>query len=175
MSRLTRLAAAVLLAALPSAAAMAAETKAPHNSPEQAKTIGDLRNVGTAMWQWYKAVQAPHRSESAHKAAEAAAQGPQDVADVPVISRADLAKLLVPTYIAAIPEKDGWGHPYEYHLNTTDPNAPRVMALRSAGRDGKFSGNVYEIAAFAASDTDQDIAWFDGYFVRWPEAPQKGK
>jgi hypothetical protein len=175
MSRLTSLAAAVLLAALPSAAAMAAETKAPQNSPEQAKTIGDLRNVGTAMWQWYKTVQAPHRSESAHKAAEAAAQGPQNITQVPVISREDLAKLLVPTYIAAIPEKDGWGHAYEYHLNTTDPNAPSVMALRSAGRDGRFSGDVYKIGGFTPSDTDQDIAWFDGYFVRWPEVPQKGK
>jgi hypothetical protein len=175
MSRLTRLAAALLLAVLPSAVATAAGAGAPQKPPEQMKTVGDLRNVGTAMWQWYKVAQAPHRSESAHKAAEAAAQGPQDITDVPVISRQDLAKLLVPTYIDAIPEKDGWGNAYEYHLNTKDPNAPRVMALRSAGRDGKFSGDVYKIGSFTASEADQDIVWFDGYFVHWPEAPQKGK
>jgi hypothetical protein len=138
MSRLTRLAAALLLAVLPSAVATAAGAGAPQKPPEQMKTVGDLRNVGTAMWQWYKVAQAPHRSESAHKAAEAAAQGPQDITDVPVISRQDLAKLLVPTYIDAIPEKDGWGNAYEYHLNTKAPggtaSSPATSTRLAASR-----------------------------------------
>src|SRR5262245_23853316 len=94
-------------------AAGASAPAPPKGSPEQVQTINDMRNVGTAMWQWYKAEVAPRRSEQAHKAAEAHSEKAQDLRDIPVISREDLAKILVPKYIAAIPEKDGWGHPYE--------------------------------------------------------------
>ena len=138
----------------------------------QKQTIQEIRSVGTAMWHWYKDEVAGKRSEASHKKAEAQAKDATsaDMTEVPVISRQDLARILVPKYIAAIPEKDGWGHAYEFHLNTTDPEALRVMGLRSGGRDGKFSGDVYQIGAFAPSEFDQDISWVDGYFVRWPQA-----
>lgn len=150
-------------------AAAANSPAPPKGSPEQIRTITDMRNVGTAMWQWYKSEVAPHRSEQTHKEAVAHSTQPQNIQDIPVISRADLAKILVPKYIAAIPEKDGWGHPYELHL-TTDPNAVTVFGLRSGGADGKFSTNVYEIGGFPQDDAKQDVVWVDGYFVRWPEA-----
>jgi hypothetical protein len=142
---------------------------------KQKQTIVDVRGVGTAMWTWYKDEMAPKRSEEAHKKAEAENEANSvDINAVPVISGEDLEKILVPKYIAEIPKQDGWGHPYEFHLNTKDPNAVRVMGLRSAGRDGKFAGNVYEVGAFDPPDYDQDIAWVDGYFMRWPQRkPQK--
>jgi hypothetical protein len=126
------------------------------------------------MWQWYKSEVVSKRSEEAHKKAVAHSSQPQNMQDIPVISRTDLAKLLVPKYIADIPDKDGWGHPYEFHLNASDPNAVTVFGLRSGGADGKFSSNVYTIGAFPDSDAKQDLVWIDGYFVRWPEA-EKGK
>lgn len=147
----------------------------PNDAAATQQTISDIRNVGTAMWTWYKDQMAPKRSEETHKKAEAAQEEPSvDMASVPVISREELAKVLVPRYIAAIPEKDGWGHPYELHLNTQDPNAVRAMGLRSAGKDGKFSGNVYVVGPFSPSDADQDISWMDGYFIHWPQ-PSQGK
>jgi hypothetical protein len=158
-----------------SLALVAAAPAPPKGSPEQIQTINDMRAVGTAMWQWYKAEVAPKRSEQTHKAAEKHSEEPQNMKDVPVISREDLAKILVPKYIAAIPEKDGWGHPYELHLNANDPNAVTVFGLRSGGADGKFSGDVYEIGSFPGADAKQDLVWVDGYFVRWPEADKKGK
>lgn len=140
---------------------------------KQKQTISDIRNVGTAMWAWYKDEMAPKRNEEAHKKAEAEAQVmTADISAVPVISREELTKILVPKYIASIPEKDGWGNPYEFHLNTTDPNAVRVMGLRSPGLDGSFSGNDYAVGPFAPEDQKEDIAWMDGYFVRWPQ-PKK--
>jgi len=140
---------------------------------KQKQTISDIRNVGTAMWVWYKDEVAPKRSEESHKKAEAMAKEPSaDMSAVPVISREELTKLLVPKYIASIPEKDGWGNPYEFHLNTTDPNAVQVMALRSPGMDGTFSGDSYVIGPFAPEDQKQDIAWMDGYFIHWPERIQ---
>lgn len=135
------------------------------------QTISDIRNVGTAMWSWYKDSMASKRSEGAHEKAESeAAVTSVSIADVPAISREELRKILVPKYIAEIPEKDGWGNPYEFHLETRDPEATRVMGLRSAGRDGRFSGDTYEVGAFSPADFDQDIPWIDGFFVRWPEA-----
>jgi hypothetical protein len=135
------------------------------------QTIQDIRNVGTAMFAWYKDEMSPKRSEESHKKAEASAEAESaDISAVPVISREDLAKVLVPKYIASIPEKDGWGNAYEFHLNTTDPNAVQVMGLRSTGKDGKFSGDVYVIGGFSPADAGQDISWMDGFFVRWPEA-----
>jgi len=157
-------------------AAGASPTPAPpKGTPEQVQTIKDMRAVGTAMWQWYKAEVAPKRSEQAHKAAEKHAEDPQNIGDIPVISPEDLAKILVPKYIAAIPEKDGWGHPYEFHLNASDPDAVTVFGLRSGGADAKFSGDVYAIDSFPMADSKQDLVWVDGYFVRWPEAEKKGK
>ena len=117
-----------------------------HGDPATKKTITDIRNVGTAMWAWYKDEVAPKRSAETHKKAEEAARAKSvDLGAIPVISRDDLAKILVPKYIAALPEKDGWGNPYEFHLATGNPQAVQVMGLRSAGHDGKFSGTIYEI------------------------------
>jgi len=88
------------------------------------------------------------------------------------LSRDELAKILVPKYIRSIPEKNPWGHPYEYQLNTQDPNAPHVMALRSAGSDGAFSGDRYDVDSFPSGETKQDLAWMNGFFLRWPEPPR---
>ena len=162
---------------LASVSLLAAAAPAPPQGDAATKqTITDTRNVGTAMWHWYKDQVAAHRSEESHKKAEDESKTTSvDFAAVPVISRADLAKILVPKYIAAIPEKDGWGHPYEFRLNTRDANAIRVMAVRSAGQDGRFSGTVYEVGAFPPADHDQDITWIDGYFARWPQAQAKAR
>ena len=142
----------------------------------QKRTVSDIRNVGTAMWHWYKEEVAPKRSKKAHEQAEKESKATTvDLQRVPVISREDLAAILVPRYVAAIPAADGWGHPYEFRLNTKDPNAILVMALRSAGRDGKFSDTHYEVKAFEPTDFDQDIPWMDGYFVRWPQKPESGR
>jgi len=156
------------LAALPVGADTAAQ---PKGSPEQKKTITDIRNVGTAMFVWYKDQRKAHPAKEKVKHAETDTNS-ISLAAIPVISREDLAKLLVPKYIRELPERDGWGNPYEFHLNTADLDARTIMGLRSAGRDGRFSGDTYSVGSFLPSDEDQDISWVDGYFVRWPQAPQ---
>ena len=134
----------------------------------QKRTIADLRNIGTAMFSWL--------TDQVGAAAAGQSQTPQapdsaDLAKYPPISREDLIKILVPTYLQTVPELDGWGHPYELYLNTADPTGQTVMALRSPGRDGKFSGGTYKVGAFPAESYDDDLVWVDGYFVRWPEKP----
>jgi hypothetical protein len=137
---------------------------------KQKQTITDSRTVGSAMYFWYQAEMLPKRSDEAHEKAKAESEaGAVDITAVPVISREQLEKLLVPKYLPAIPAQDGWGRPYEFRLNTADPNAVRVMGLRSAGRDGRFSGDVYKVGAFPPPEYDQDVVWMDGYFMRWPQ------
>src|SRR6185295_652838 len=94
------------------------------NLTKQKQTIVDVRSVGTAMYTWYKDEVEPKRSEATHKKAEAESESESiDVTVVPAISPENLEKVLVPKYIERIPRQDGWGNPYEFRLNTTDPNA----------------------------------------------------
>ena len=93
---------------------------------------------------------------------------PIQITDYPVISHGDLASLLVPVYLPELPELDGWYHPYDFHLNTANPLAPRIIALRSPGREGTFSGTSYLVGRFDPDSFDEDIVWVDGYAVRWP-------
>jgi hypothetical protein len=158
--------AGMVLASLGLLAAAAHADYTPKNDPSTQKTIEDVRAVGTAMWHWYKDQMA---SRPPHEHAKPADPMTADFNQVPVISREDLAKVLVPKYIAAIPEKDGWGHPYEFRLNTGNLDADWMMAVRSPGQDGSFSGTAYPVGGFAPADKDQDITWIDGYFARWPD------
>ena len=139
-------------------------------TPEQRQTIEDLRTVGHAMFDWYVAEMKPRATARHKSAAEIDAETTRDLGAVPAISAAELEHVLVPKYIAAIPRTDGWGHPYEFRLNTREPNADYVMAIRSPGADGKYAANLYTIGAFPDRLEDEDVVWSDGYFVRWPEA-----
>ncbi len=137
---------------------------------KQKQTITDSRTIGSAMYFWYQSEMLPKRSDEAHEKARAESEASSiDITAVPVISREQLEKILVPKHLPAIPAQDGWGHPYEFRLNIADPDAVRMMGLRSAGRDGQFSGNVYEVGAFSPPEYDQDVVWMDGYFLRWPQ------
>jgi hypothetical protein len=141
-----------------SAAEIAAEGDAEINARKQRKTVADMRNLGSALFSWLT------------DQVGAAAAGQQEAMDLRLyqdISREELRKLLVPAYLMEIPELDGWGHPYEIRLNE-DLMARNVMSIRSPGRDGKYSADVYTIKEFEPADVDQDLVWTDGFFVRWP-------
>lgn len=94
-----------------------------------------------------------------------------DLTNIPEISRTELEKLLVPVYLQELPEKDGWGNLYAYQLDVANPLSRQVMAIRSPGRDGAYSGSgmSYVVSAFPPTDYDEDIVWSDGFFVRWPQ------
>lgn len=124
----------------------------------QVRTVNEIDAVGTAMFSWL----------TDQVGAAAAGQSQVDIANYPAISHADLEILLQPQYLENVPELDGWNHSYELYLNTANPQALRVMAIRSPGRDGSFSGSTYETGTFEADSFDEDIVWADGYFVRHP-------
>jgi hypothetical protein len=135
------------------------------NAEAQKRTVSQIRNTGTAMFSWL--------TDQVGAAAAGQSQMPDEkrvsLDRYPPLSRAELQEILVPQYIQTVPERDGWGNPYEYFLNVEDPLAPNVMTIRSAGKDGRFQGIEYTVTSFDPDDLDQDIVWSDGFFVRWPE------
>jgi hypothetical protein len=135
----------------------------------QKKTVADIQSIGAAMFRWLT-----------DQVGFAAPEKPRDLTavtvnfpDYPVITHAALVSVLVPQYIHHIPELDGWEHPYDFRLNLANPLANQVMAIRSPGRDGAFSGSSYLVSPFDPNLFDEDIAWADGAFVRSP-APLSG-
>jgi hypothetical protein len=125
----------------------------------QRATVAAMRNVGTAMFSWL----------TDQVGAAAAGQKTVNLEAIPVSSFAGLKELLVPQYIQELPERDGWGNPFEYRLIVKNPTNKGAMSIRSPGRDGIFSGLTYVVGAFPATDYDHDIVWADGYFVQWPQ------
>lgn len=139
----------------------------PQGTPEQVATLTDLRAVGTAMFHWYEDARVARHTPQVELTVAEPDKARVDV--VPTISPDALAALLVPRYLPELPTQDGWGHPYEFRLATETLNAERIMAVRSAGSDGRFEGDSYKIAAFPEAETASDLVWMDGYFSRWPK------
>jgi hypothetical protein len=169
------LAVTLLLAFVPSLSAQSQGT------PQQKRTVADIRNVGTALFSWLTD-QVADAEGTAQDDVQTGPCGEEvreckivDMEQVPVISREDLIQILVPTYIQEVPEKDAWGNPYEYRLETKKILNQRVMSIRSPGRDGVFSGDRYDVDGFAPSQESEDLVWVDGFFARWPEREKERK
>jgi len=118
----------VLTTLLATASVQAAEPPKPtppqsaESAQAQSQTSADIRNVGTAMFSWLTdqvnddSVHGSSDPDNGSACVPADAQGDKceivHIDKIPLISYQELTKLLVPDYIAAIPEKDAWGHPY---------------------------------------------------------------
>lgn len=127
---------------------------------QQKRTVADLQITGTAMMAWL--------TDHAGAAAAGRAVATVDLGAYAAITPSELETALRPRYIQEILVRDGWKNPYDYYLDTEEPQSTVVMAGRSAGKGGVFSGNTYQSGAFDVTDYTQDIVWTDGYFVRWP-------
>ncbi len=89
-----------------------------------------------------------------------------DVTLVPAITIEALRDLLVPLYIASIPELDPWGSPYDFRLNVANPLSAHAIALRSAGSDGQLEGDFYDFGYSAGPEGD--LVLYNGSTVRTP-------
>lgn len=135
----------------------------PRDRARQKRTVADIRSMGTAYMSWLTD-QVGAASAGARKI-QVTEEGWRRLSPEEV--RKDLRPSDSFFYMDDIPLKDGWGHPIEVWRGA-NLLASRVLLIRSPGRDGTFEGDVYEIGAFAATDYDRDIVWFDGYYARWP-------
>ena len=132
---------------------------------KQKRTVADIRNTGTAMFSWL--------TDQVGAAAAGQSGSSVDLGSYGgIVAMATMASVLTPQYLQNIPTLDGWKHGYEYYLNTANPLAKNVMAIRSFGRNGANDGGpTYSVTSFEPTDYDQDIVWADGFFVRWPQKP----
>lgn len=127
---------------------------------KQKRTVADIRNTGTAMFSWLT---------DQVGAAAAGANGTVNLGSYSSIAETVLDTVLVPQYLQDVPPVDGWKTNYQYYLNTANPLAQQVMAIRSLGRNKTQETASYEVTSFDPTNYDQDIVWADGFFVRWPQ------
>jgi hypothetical protein len=141
------------------------------------ETVSTLHTAGVAMMSWLTDVIAEREPTDAQRRALAADaadadadNGTIDWSRCPAISHQELEVLLVDTYLAELPRRDGWGHEIEYCANRENPWVSKyTVGARSPGRDGRFEPGPYRPAAFDSSDVDRDVVWLDGFFVTRPE------
>ncbi len=149
-------------AALLSATCLPAASTDPSVDPMR-ETLDSVRTVGAAMYLWGK-----DQGLCCDKELPPDSMPPEaNVSRLTVLSAKELEAMLVPRYLKSLELTDGWGNGLEVRLDRTH-HEWEVMAVRSAGADGKFEKNSYSRGAFDKNDPEADIVWADGLFVRWP-------
>lgn len=128
---------------------------------KQKRTMADIRNVGNSMMSWL--------TDQAQAGAAGRQAGTVDLSDFSAATYVEVRTELSPRYIQEVAERDGWKFPYDYYLNTAAPQGLQVMAIRSSGKGGVFSGDQYTPGAFEPTDYREDMVWTDGFFIRWPQ------
>ena len=118
---------------------------------KQKRTMADIRSIATA-WE------ARATDVNTYAAAGALA--------LPTVSRdSSLAGYLSPTYIKALPTKDGWDNAFRFRVTSIGD----TYAIWSAGKDKSFEGSV---EGGGTTDFDSDIVYSNGSFVQYPEGIQ---
>ena len=135
---------------------------------KQKRSMGDMRDSGTAWFAW---VTDQFGGAAAAGAAKATYTLP------PTTAYADVESILVPQYIQELPENDAWNNALFWYsqVGAEILQEPNVIAIVSPGRDGAqtATGDV-TTGAFTPTDYDQDIVWADGFFVRYPQKTDSG-
>ena len=88
------------------------------------------------------------------------------------VSIGQLATGLSPTYIKAMPKKDGWSTAWELKADKAwgGATAAQVYMIRSYGKDGATSSIATD---GATTSFDCDIVYSNGSFVVYPEGIQQ--
>lgn len=150
----------------------AVETNPPEvpEVPPQVLATAEIRNVGTAMFTWL--TDQPQDAAPAELIRTGTSFGVTQkdgtVATYEVVATQELARLLVPSYLAALPTEDPWGYPYEYAVNPDYLHSGAVLAIRSAGGDSVFQDRPYVVGQFEPTNWVEDFVWADGFVIRWP-------
>lgn len=146
---------------------------AAHETARQARARFEMVRVGAAWLSWL-VDQVGEGATGASNASVRGAEGTFDVTTLPIISHTDLLDDLVRpgeafAYTECLPERDPWGHLYEYRLSA-NLLASNVLLIRTPGRDGVYEGDVYDAGtATPPGDFDRDIVWHDGFFLQFPD------
>lgn len=149
-------------------------------------TVRDLKRLGKAYASWAAdngaAVPAAERARlraEAKAAREAMPPTPKGFylwreGTLRRMTSNEMARRLRPTteifYIRNLPVKDRWGNRIEILGAPENLFGYELLALRSAGPNGRFDGDRVPIGAWGPGEANDDIVWADGSFQRWPAA-----
>jgi len=136
-----------------------------------ARTISDIKNSGAAV---EASLAGMHSARGSGGMTDATREATWiDVNELSVIESSELRGRVeepVGSHLRAhIPDKDGWGNPFEYRVELGADDEVIRVCIRSPGRDGVYEGQRYERGGFDRSQYDRDVVWADGRFIRWPE------
>jgi len=126
---------------------------------KQKRTMADIRTIAAA-WET--------RAGDTRSYSAAGYTFPSVGVSYPVLSG-----MLTPTYLKTMPRVDGWTRPLGFAADAPvggGGGQATAYAIRSAGRDGTYSGSTYTPAA--TTDYDCDIVYSNGTFVVYPEGVQ---
>jgi type II secretory pathway pseudopilin PulG len=149
---------AAIFLGIPAIIAIPNFTKA-RNRSRQGRTMADMRYIATA---WEARATDFNRYDVGGPAVAVTSTSP-DFAwrSMSRVQYGDLKRVLVPTYIKVLPERDGWGNRFELRAGK------EMYAIRSLGSDGK--ADVLSFASAATTSFEDDIVYMNGTFLRYPE------
>jgi hypothetical protein len=157
---------ALLLLGVPAATPLLAGNPTEPIPCATSQALAEIDRVESAMLLWLTDVVSRLGAPARQGGPPCAGSVPADLSLVPSISIADLRALLVPFYIAEVPERDPWGTPYDYRLNVANPLSMEALAARTAGSDGLFAGPIYAVGT--TNGPEEDLVRYNGYRVRQP-------
>ena len=119
------------------------------------KSVADMRAIGTA-WE------SRETDTGRYNAAGALFTWPPTT-----MTHAEVLANLSPTWIRNVPQKDGWGRPFDFGLDQGFGGSPATLyAIRSRCRDGAIDANYDQTPT---EEFDCDIIFSNGAFVIIPE------
>lgn len=121
---------------------------------KQKRTMADIRTIATA-WE------ARATDENTYLVSGATFTWPNTAA-----TYSTLGGKLAPTYIKALPQKDGWSRAYGF-AHSSDG---QQYAIRSQGKDGVFGGTI---TVGGVTNFDCDIVYSNGSFIQYAEGVQQ--
>ncbi len=130
---------------------------------KQKRTVGDIRNLGTAWFSWYQ-------DQNGAAAAGAGSTYDWSALGTTIDSAGLLSTLFVSNtmfYIQQVPTNDAWGNELDYQ-HGTNLDDPLYMGIRSTGRGNEWETSDYPMGPFIGTDYNKDIVWADGFFVAYP-------
>jgi prepilin-type N-terminal cleavage/methylation domain-containing protein len=79
----------------------------------------------------------------------------------------DLRDALVPTYANPLPQRDGWGQPFQFAADEAwGTLKAQSYGIRSSGRDRRFDSATYTPGQF--DNFDCDVVYANGNFITYP-------
>ena len=124
----------------------------------QKRTMSDIRVVAT-MWETYFLDYAYYWNAGGCLS---------PMPDQPITASCAVGSILMPTYMANLPLKDGWNNPLYFYVDKS--SLAQEYRIESRGNDSAVDSYCGMITSFG-----NDIVMSNGQFIEWPEGVQQGK